>query len=248
MVEYRKIKAFEESTSENGDFLGYTFKIAKLATPKNVLDAATFNNAFTAALEKRQADDIATMLANTLEDDKSEVDYLEWISVLGEYQAAIKTAAYDVLSDDDKRFIENLVYAVCGMDKRNGNIKYEFNGGAALVDEIAAAATTLLENGKITDYKPLKTALEEWTNNRLKTTNESGIFKAFKCRFTDEMCRNVVVSAIQKYKWSKSGITRGDMKKAINGVCQQVLLVALAKTFDFDAAAKNADKTTTEFR
>ena len=248
MVEYRKIKAFEETKSENGEFLGYSFKLAKLATPKNVVDAAAFNTAFTAALETRQAVDMKLAIDNAIANNDYDVDVVELKKVLKAYAVDIKTAAFDSLSDDDKRFIDNLVYAVCGMDKRKGNIRYEFNGGDKLTEILVDYTAEMLTSGKISNYKPLKESLDNWVNGRLKTTNESGIFKAFKCRFTDEMARNVIVSAIQKYKWTKAGITRGDMKKAINGICQQVLLIALAKTFAFDVTAKNADKTTIEYR
>ena len=252
MIEYRKIMSYEQEESDNGAVIGYTYKTAKLATPKNVLDVATFTAAFTAALELRQIADVETLMYN-VETKTAEmpgnIDYVELTEyVLPVYRADVKTADYENLSSNDKRFIDNLVYAVCGIDKRRGAVKYEFNGGEQLVEVIAAAATELLEQGKIADYKPIKAALDTFCNDRLQTYGDSGLFKNFKCRFNTEMSRNVIVSAIQKYKWDRKGITRGDMKKAVNGVCVQVLLIALAATFDFDAAAKNSDKVTKEYR
>lgn len=245
MVEYRKLLAkYDDKKKFDG------FAIAKLATPKNVIDGkqTDFERIFKSFLENHIASNERRRLATVADVDNaaslkasnfSDADEKAKFGLLEVYEKELEAIDADTLTDDDKRFFQSLVYAVCGCGFRR-----KFSECNDVADGIKDTFTAFI-SGKKYDLKPIKVLFETVANGRLKSTAAGKIFKNFKCRFTDEMAIHILATAEKGYKWSQKGINKMTLTAAAPSIVREILITALKYTFDFDVRA-NSGKTAPE--
>ena len=215
----------ELKLDDNGAFVVSTFLL-----PKNTLDVQRFAGAFTAMVEEHIYNNARVKIANMSKEDKEVPANIEFIDMVNEYNNQRSTFDFTTITKEDETFIRNMIYSFKGFPKVEKGVKLGIAGHVLLDDVLASELPKYYANNKV-DLKALKPAFNEWVNDRLQTNNESGLFKNFKVKFTDEMTLRVLAATKKDIILTNKGIK--DKDTALPIIAQKILTVALDKTFDW---------------
>ena len=211
---------------------GVTFATETFALPKNNLDKVRFEGAFRATVEKRILSDALAKISR-FDVDNLTADNIVFVDMVEEYQKQMGDFDFTTITSDDERFIVNMVNSFLGFPKMGKGQKLGIAGHAILDDVLKKELPKYYHNQKV-DVKALKDAFNEWVNDRLKTNNESGLFKNFTVKFTDEMTIRVLAATRHDIRLTTRGIK--EYETALPIIAQKILVVALDKTFNWRMA------------
>jgi len=212
----------------------------ELAIPSNIVDIIRFVMLFTAVLENRilcnLAYDISKCEDDTLKAEKTAIyafladNYNS--EALKYYNVEVAKCKDNADIKADFTFIKWLADCALGFEKgTKGNFGESCN---ALVLAVKPVLNYLVENKTITDKhaKDCKEAFNLFANNRLATTNNSGLFKNYHVEFKTCDIMHILLCLETRYKWDKKGFNKAEINPNILGF--EILRTALKRTFRFD--------------
>ena len=236
----------------------YTFVERAICTPSNLATknasakekaekVERFENCLVYALETEISARFSAKIEKMKEETEEEKqEKQEAKELLKAYDLQIRSgAAYLALTDQEKTFIQALVWACIGNKDKQDKIREEVK---ALTPLITKAANAFVK-GEDLSLRELKTALDKACNYYLQTGSGSKLFINQKARFTDEATKELLLRCKKDVKWTDKGIEGIDVFKNITRIFQTALNLQLAEKFNFavkieeDAAsAKNIKK------
>ena len=228
-----------EATKNSNNELVITFKERELHTPKNIVDATTFEAVLVTILENDSLKRLEAQLAIDIKAENSEAIALDEAAI-----EVFKTSRHVVVNpsnDTDASFYNALKWCAVGIDKKTETfVNNDENSVVNRLPSIMAKALVMVHNNKavsVSDMKVLKELCNEFANKYMATSNESGVFKKFHVDFSTKSIMQIVTKLEGRVKWTAK---EGFSSKVLNTdeICLEILRRAADSTFKFSIAPK----------